>query len=871
MTKHKLIHTGFSFIKLFLVLTLFITADFGFSQSDSKKVYCIGLDSLWSQNIYTEKLSQDGMWYTYTEVFNSESRFLKLGHISDAYSATFKNCRMHQFSNNNHWFAAINDSEELVVVDLVNHNQATYPHIMMHMFSFSESGNYLAAYQQVDDKPAGILLIDLRTRTVKSLSGVDSFTWHPTKEQLLIVKNQDSKQQVMIYDVLTDEATTVTQNSDSEYHFLTWGALGSAVFMELREGSHILYFMNTQGEIIKLQDLDVATLQAGSVISHQKPYVSEDGQKILFYRQPLQDQHKGVTAPVETWHTDDPWVYPRMQYYHDTELEFALTGWYPETGALVAIETAQTPTAALTINHDYALVYNQLENEPQYEYFPSSDLYVKHVKTGVTQLVIENQYTEAEFISISPGGNYVAYFKTNDWWVYDIKQAKTVNLTGDISADFQNFERELPGSQYPYGSPGWTEDDAHIIIYDQHDIWMMTPDGADKTRITGGQEAGMRFRIAKNTSRLHHANSVIGPGFASVALDLKTGVLLEVFDLGDYKTGYAFWGRNQEIATLLLEDQKVSQALVSKNPSTLIYCKEFFNRPRGLYRLDLKTLKETLIYQSNAALQEYDLGTFELIDYTGTSGKPLKGALVYPANFNPDKTYPMIVHIYENESKKVLGFKPPSDFTLNGFNLLKYITNGYFVFYPDFEYIQGDPGVSALQSVTTAVNTVLERGHVDAKRMGLIGHSFGGYETAFIVTQTNLFAAAVAGAAVTDLKSYYHDVSWDNKQNQMWRMENQQWRMGKSFYQAKNAYYRNSPLHQIEGIETPLLLWTGKLDTNVNWSQSVYLFMGLKRLGKKGKLLLFDNEFHFISHKMNQRLLTQDIYEWMELHLKRLD
>ncbi|WP_163411247.1 alpha/beta hydrolase family protein [Flavobacterium ajazii] len=266
---------------------------------------------------------------------------------------------------------------------------------------------------------------------------------------------------------------------------------------------------------------------------------------------------------------------------------------------------------------------------------------------------------------------------------------------------------------------------------------------------------------------------------------------------------------------------------------------------------------------------DYDLGQDQVVHYPGQDGDMQRGVLIYPANFQTGRKYPMIVYIYEQTAEFVNSYNSPTQYSYTGFNILNFVTKDYFVLLPDIVYRQQNPGYSALQSVRAAVSEVLKNKSVDKNRIGLIGHSFGGYETAYITTQSNIFAAAVAGAPVTDLVSWYHDVAWDWKRDQMWRIESQQYRMGASFYDLKEQYNKNSPLYNVQQLNTPLLLWAGKEDYNVNWSQSIYMHMAMKRLHKKGKLLLFKNEGHNIMNPDNQELLSKEIEEWFDTFCKK--
>src|SRR5690606_29170841 len=217
---------------------------------------------------------------------------------------------------------------------------------------------------------------------------------------------------------------------------------------------------------------------------------------------------------IEIWKTEDPWIYPRMKKFEDRELDYLLTAWYPETDKIVAIETKEMPTSALDVNHNYAIVFNKLKYEPLYKEFPNTDIYIKNIETGDEQLVVKNQYTGPGFVSISPYGNYIAYFQNSHWWVYDIKKRRTINLTKEIDSNFENFERDYTGDPLPFGNPGWTANDEFIILNDQYDIWLITPEGKYKERITSGREEKIKYRISKELNRNNYYSLTINSNFS---------------------------------------------------------------------------------------------------------------------------------------------------------------------------------------------------------------------------------------------------------------------------------------------------------------------------------------------------------------------
>ncbi|HLV38546.1 S9 family peptidase [Xanthomarina sp.] len=764
-----------------------------------------------------------------------------------------------RISDNNRWFGCITSNKELHIIDLEKYTKDIYQDI--ESYSFSKTGDYLVALQKNNQAMGTLLVVNLNSHITTTIKDVKKYEWHP-KQNCLLITNQDGNlNKIELYHVENLKFKALKESLNGSFSHLLWSDAGhDVVFTEQINQENYIHYYSNNGVLKTLDDATIEQENSAFKISNKAPYISKDGEKILFYRQIKKGNKEDINS-IEIWNTEDPWIYPRMKDFEEREVDYLLTAWYPKTNKIVEIETKEKSTSALDVNHDYAIVFNKIKYEPLYKEFPNTDIYIKNMETGDEYLVVENQYTGPGFVTISPNGKYVSYFKNKHWWVYDIKKKQTLNITKEIGSSFENLERDKAGDIFPSGNPGWAENDEYIIIYDQHDIWLLSPSGNYKKRITKGREEKIKYRINKDYRRNEYYFLTINVNFSSSPLNMNKGLILELYDSRIHKTGYALWEKNKNIKKMIFEQRNLDGILTSRDYSYMVLRKQKFDEPPGIYGLNLNTNEEYLIYQSNEQLLDYDLGRAELIKYQ-VGEEILSGALIYPANFNPQKKYPMIVFIYEKLSGKINIFNPPTYNDFMGFNTLKYTTNDYFVLYADISYTIQDPGISALNCVISAVNKVLDSGFIDKNKIGLIGHSFGGYESAFIATQTDMFAAIVAGASVTNFTSHYHSVGWNWKQPEMWRYESQQWRMGDSYYNIKDAYLRNSPLQHIENVRTPLLLWTGKKDYQVHWTQSVEMFLALKRQGKKSKLLLFENETHVIMKRDNQKQLSKEVFNW---------
>lgn len=854
---------------LILIIYLTLCANmFLVAQTPPKLQYTANLDSLWSQDTYIHKVSNDGKWTVFSEKFSDDKKLTWMMSTQGKTKFKIPNSEYLEFAANNKWFACINNKNELIRIDLNNLKEERYRDISF--YSFSYDGNYIAMLRETIAQEKELIIINLETKKTQQIANVSKFEWRPKQNLLFAALNKEDGTQLIRYDTKTGKSKNIfNQPLDALEHLEISSSGNSLLFVSQQKNYNQLnYYDIVQDSLYIISDTIIQKTFLGQHISNRKSDLAADGKKVIFYTQITQGEIKKA-HDVQVWYSDDPWIEPRMEEYRDQETNYQLTVWFPHSGQISAIETKDLPTATMDVNNDIALVYNQAQYEPLYKLYPNADIFVKNLTTGNNTLACENQYTEGEFLTISPSGKNIAYFKDSHWWIYNIARKESTNVTKDMPFSFANMEKQVPGDIFPYGNPGWLSEEEYLILYDQFDVWLLSPDGNIKKRITKGREEKIRYRINEDHTSIQYNPLTVNQKFSCFGFNLNNCMVLELFDINTYKTGLALWNENSKIKPLLWSEGKIDQVRMSGNGQMLVYREQRFNKPISIHSFDIAKKKKNLLYQTNEKLLDYDLGKGEIIEYVLDDGTKLKGSLLYPSNYSPSKKYPLIVKIYERESYRINNFNPPSTLALNGFNVLKFITNGYFVFYPDNSYNIGEPGISALRSVTRGVEKVLESKKIDDKKMGLIGHSFGGYETAFIVTQTDMFSAAVAGAPVTDLVSYYHDVAWDYKLVQMSRMENQQLRLGDSFYNMKDAYYRNSPLAHVEKVTTPLLLWTGKRDTNVNWSQSVYMYMALKRLGKKAQLLLYEDEEHILFKSQNQNHLSRSIFNWMETYVKK--
>ncbi|GGE94786.1 S9 family peptidase [Flavobacterium limi] len=822
---------------------------------------------LWGE-LRSDQLSRDSKWISYRIQYQNGTDSLFVKNTTTAVTYSFAGCEQSDFTESNHFITQKNN--QLTIMNLNTGNKETIPDVLA--YAYSKKADRLMLL-----KPDGTESQVLRSRRpsesrFEEIKGVKRFSVSPDGAAAVFSVVSNSQQAIgLLHLTQTTQIEWITGESDFDFDGFVWQKDGKSVAFlgqgrNLNENMLHYYILKTK----KLYRLDAAGQpqfpkdRAIVLGSTYKITIADDLQSVFVSlkkkNSPGDAQPK---AAVEIWHTKDKWIYPQEQKEGKFDRQSKVAVWFPITNAFMPVTSNELPKLMLTGDYRYAILSNPKAYEPQFEYSSNRDYYLLNLKTGQQELFLKNHAASAHQMLVSPGGKYIAYFSANHWWVYSIREKRHTNITAATKAVFYGKVFKLV-TVSAYGNPGWTVDDKEIVLYDHYDLWAIKTDGSSYRRITKGREAGIRYRIADSSPA--YKTSLYYDGFRRDVLDLEKEVLLRA-EGDDGKTGYFIRNKQSELQAIVYGDYFIDQLFCNEKKNTFFYRQQKFDLPPALFSKTVSSAPK-LIFQSNPHHFDYDWGRSELVHYQNSEKENLKGVLLYPAQWSAGKKYPMVVHIYEYLSNELHLYRNPSLFSEEGFNAANLTQQGYFILLPDILHKEGNPGISATDCVVSGTKKVIETGLVNPNKIGLIGHSFGGYETAFIITQTNLFAAAIAGAAVTDLNSYFLNVGWDTGKPDLWRMNKEQWRIGKSPYEDPLAYTRNSPVCNAEHITTPLLLWTGKKDQHVDWHQSVEYYMALRRLGKKNVTLFYTDEAHSLLNPENQKDFTQRVGEWFGCYLK---
>jgi dienelactone hydrolase len=576
-------------------------------------------------------------------------------------------------------------------------------------------------------------------------------------------------------------------------------------------------------------------------------------------------------ANVDVWHWAEGTLHTVQVIGKSREMKKYYTAVYhADTRRIVQLATEERPGIQLADRGDgpKAVVFSSLpyDLESMWEGVSKTDAWLVDVVTGDAVKIREKQRDRVHF---SPEGRYLYWYHDADssWYTWDIASGRENRLTSPATLrawDELNDVPDLPGS---YPAAGWLKDDKALIVSDRYDLWSLDP-GAGRAPVNvtvNGRTEGIKYKLLHFDSE----SDYIDPSERQYLLGTDEVTRCEGF--------YSFDLRKKDNPVKLAGGEySLGEPLKAKNRLRLIYTKENFSLFPDYYLSDLSFREEKKLTDANPQQKDFRWGTAEVVRWTSLDGRQLEGLLYKPENFDPQRKYPMIVNFYEKSSTELFRHRIPEP-GRSTIDYHYYTSNGYLVFNPDVYYVDGYPGQSAYNCVMPGVMSLIDRGFVDEKHVGAQGHSWGGYQVAYLATRTTLFAAIESGAPVVNMYSAYGGIRWATGLNRSMQYEHQQSRIGATIWEAPALYWENSPLFYADRIETPILILTDDNDGHVPWYQGIEFFIAMRRLGKPAWLLNYNGEPHWplklpnrvdfqkrMSQFFNHYLKGEEMPAWMK-------
>ena len=558
---------------------------------------------------------------------------------------------------------------------------------------------------------------------------------------------------------------------------------------------------------------------------------------------------------VDIWHAKDVFVMPRQKLTARADRQRnLLAAWHLDSGRLVplGITVDETVLPLRRQKLAYAEVYDRYAMDRTIGRV-SADIALIDLANGARTTVVEG--INDNTLQSSPDGRYLLYFHNDQWWTIDTATRAVTNITRAAATTFVDRESDVTVKQKPsFGVGGWTRADEAVLLYDKFDVWQIAANGSKATRLTDGAAEQVRHRIV----RLDPEEEWI---------DTSKPVTLSLFGTWSKKSGYARWtpGTNA-VERLIFEDKAVTGLAKARDADVHIYTAQRYDDSPDAFvaGMDLKNARQ--VTSTNSFMSKYAWGRSETVEYRSDRGLRLQGTLYYPAGYEAGRKYPLVVYLYEKLSDNVHRFVPPSE--RDYYNTTALTSQGYAVFQPDIVFRPREPGQSVVECVVPGVKRIVAMGVADAARVGVVGHSWGGFDAAYLATHTDTFAAAVAGAAITNLVSNYGNHHWTSGIAETDHIETGQQRMEVALYEDLQAYIRNSAVFNVHNMKTALLLEVGDNDGTVHWHQGVEMYNIARRAKKDVVMLAYGGEDHGLRRKANQIDYQKRIHEWFAHYLK---
>ncbi|MFV5688923.1 prolyl oligopeptidase family serine peptidase [Flavobacterium sp. ZT3R25] len=809
-----------------------------------------------------DKLSDKGDWVSFYMRYENGTDTLFVTNTSTRKRFAFPKGKQGQF-NREQVFACLDADKNLKLIYLLNGVPQSFAGVSTYTFTANQKYLVLERYDETKHK-----YLEIRKPTgewVKTIDRVKQWELSPSGNSLLYTKKDENTNSVVLLN-LEDKpiSTLITQSASSVFFGLVWHEKSlSAAWMAVAQGREpqIQFYSIGSRELFTLEPEKIAgfprSMQVNSKLLRSLRIASEG--KCIFFNLQMKDIQTSPPS-VQVWNSADTMLYPSREMTGGNDHVDRVAVWLPEKGRFLQITNKEQSQLLLAGNGRFAVTNNPWEEEPQFRQNAVSDFYITDLETNTKELLLKGQLGANGQLLSSPAGKHIGYFRDGDWWTYNLFTKKHRNVTGSLGVSFYDN-----ATGEPFGHPGWEDKDSSMLVYDQYDIWKLDPDG-NALRLTRGRESGTVFRVVETTDE--QSVKLYQNGYTAGRFDSNTGWVLSSRHLESGAT--AFYEYDQDKGIRLLDGGafRVVQLVKAAGAKGYSYTIESYDCSPSLHYKKVGRAKSVPLFESNLQQKHFEWGSEKLISYDAPDGQQLQGILYYPAGYESTKKYPMVVSIYQKQSHHFHQYLNPSQKNNRGFNFTDYTARGYFVLLADIVYQKGKVGMSAVACVSSAVKAALTEKAIDTNRLGLIGHSFGGYETNYIITQTKLFAAAVSGAGISDLVSSYLYYNPDSVMSNMWRLENFPYYMGGSLHEITNVYLENSPVLHAKDITTPLLSWAGEEDRQVSVFQSIEFYNALRRLGKKHIMLLYPKEGHVLMNAANKRDLNTKIREWFDFYLK---
>ena len=764
----------------------------------------------------------------------------------------------------------------------------------------ADTSNKKKAPKKEKGEGSDLMLHFFASGSIDTIKYVSDYSFTKKGNELFIIRKLNSKDSshtqdgLYLYDLITKQehalltgprkARFALPASDKEENFFAFYAY-TDTSKTAEKFTNIYFFKKGDTQATLVADANVKGVPKDWIISQNRTLaINREGTRLFFGIAPIPVEKDTTlvdfeTAKLDIWHYLDDYVQPvqlnRLQ--QDLKISYlsCLQIQNPQHG-LVQLATPEYPNVQVPNewNSDWAYAAGDkpYRIQSQWDTDAPNDLYIISITDGNAKKIVAGETIGN--ISASPENRFLNWYdkKAKAWFAYEVGTGYLRNLTGGIGVAFWDETHDSPSFPNSYGNGGWRESDAAFLVYDKYDVWELDPNGKKEPfMLTDG--VGRKQKITFRILRLDNDAAAVAARMRMGAAEPIKPKEMLYFSAFDHISKFGgFYCKDQgkkqpQMQKLILNGYSYQQLQRSKDGKVFTFARNNFTESPNLWMTRDFFKTQMRLSDINPQQKEYIWGSAELVHWTSANDIPCSGILYKPENFDSNKKYPMIIYFYETLSDGLYSYKAPAP-SASTVNISYFVSNGYLVFTPDIHYTIGHPGQSAMNCIMPGVELLCTNSWVDEKNMAIQGQSWGGYQVAYMITQTNRFKAAGAGAPVSNMTSAYGGIRWGTGLVRQFQYEGTQSRIGQNLWDGFDLYIENSPLFHLPNVTTPLLIMHNDKDGAVPWYQGIELFTALRRLGKPAWMLQYNDEDHNLVERRNRKDLSIRLAQFFDHFLK---
>ena len=865
----------------------------------------------WSRLVATQ-ISDNGEWMSYGKRPNGGDDTLiirDLVNVDSPKEYKVYSASNAQFSSDSKWVSYLvsPDSDEekklkkakkpvykqAVLVNLVTGEKKVVERASTMTFS-NDAAMWVVHRQKPSDdksshKGSDLVLFHLPTANTISLGNVSEYGFNQKSSHLAYLVDADDQIGNGAYLLAANKLSSSLVHADSaKFTDLTWDDSQSLEKDWAKKGNSLSFLkshkidtliypeivlgvaqqLDKSPKLTFLNPKDTEAIASDMVISVNATLrFTANGEAVflgLRKQEPKIKMSKDTIPNLDVWHWKDDRIQTVQIRQAARDKRFSYRGiFHVNQQKFVALADENMREVLTTKSNDFAvgMDFKPYINDVNWGVSPA-DMYKVDLTSGKRSLFAQNIKRS---LGTSPDGRYFLYQKMDEdgsasLMVYDITKETTTQIDEAAGISFENEDHIYPHENPPYGLAGWTADKEHVIMNHKFDLWLLSLDGKKAQNLTKGMgEANeMVFRVVNLDDEDSYVNT-------------KNALLLSATGEWTKKEGFYSVKVGKEPQMLVYSDYKYSYPTKAKDADKLLLSRQTFVDYQDYYLSNSSFKTMDKVTEANPQQAEYAWGSRKLLTFENGRGQKVQGTLTLPANYVEGQSYPTIIYFYEKMSDRHHRYEMPVYDDRP--HMSTYASNGYVLFQPDILFEEGKAGTSSLDGITAAVDKIVADGYADPERIGLQGHSWGGYQSSFILTQTDIFKTVVTGAPPTNLTSFYNNVYGSSGTNHHGIMEIGQVRMGRGVtpWTHREIYQKQNPMFYVPEIKIPFMILHGTEDGAVDWSQGLEFYNAARRMGKEVIFLSYPGEGHHLSNKANQKDFLVRMHQYFDYHLKGVE